>query len=104
MRTLPMMTAAALFAAVPALAATDDGAEILYSPIGGIENSHWFDYRTDILEAQQELDSDLADAGDQDDVFSARAEYRREVADALYDYQKEAVEAGLPIGRVYVGD
>lgn len=91
-----------MIAAGAALANPSGDASIAHAPLGGYENSHWFDYQTDLLEAEEEMRSDLADADDEGDVFDARAEYREELADALTDYQKEAIEAGLPVGRVYV--
>ena len=106
MRTTLISAAAAMALALPgaALADTPADADILYSPVGGVENNHWIDYQTDLLEAESELRSDLARATDEDDVFDARAEYRAELADAMHDYQKEMIEDGYPIGRVIVGD
>ncbi len=39
--------------------AREQEALIITSPIAGIENSLWFDYRIDVTEAQKELTSDL---------------------------------------------
>lgn len=97
------VVASATLVACAGLANPPSRPPVVETPFGGLEDNHWFDYRTDLLEAEEELRSDLADADDEADVFDARAEYRTELADALTDYQKEAIEAGLPIGRVIFG-
>lgn len=89
--------------AVPLAAAsagTEEAPETLTSPIGGVENDYWYDYLTDITEAQQELDSDLARATDPEDVNDAWEEYYHELADARDDYAGEMAERGIRDGRV----
>ncbi|MEM6907929.1 MAG: hypothetical protein AAF494_04555 [Pseudomonadota bacterium] len=60
-------------------------------------NKWWVDYKTDISEAKRELRSDLRRATDAEDRFDAHEEYRREIADARYDYRKEMVERGYRV-------
>jgi len=62
-------------------------------------NSHYLDYKTDLSEARRELRSDLARANDKADRVDAWAEYRREVADARYDFEKEMAERGVTLTR-----
>ncbi|MEH6756004.1 MAG: hypothetical protein V7676_00670 [Parasphingorhabdus sp.] len=77
--------------------------EILRQPIGNVENNYWFDYLTDIQEAEHELKKDLARATDDEDRRDAKEEYRNEIADANKDYKKEMKEKGYNVGRVTVG-
>ncbi|MBV7266445.1 hypothetical protein [Erythrobacter ani] len=60
-------------------------------------NSYWLDYKTDISEAKRELASDLRRATDREDRREAHEEYRREIADARYDYRKEMWERGYRV-------
>ncbi|MEM9501046.1 MAG: hypothetical protein AAF941_04295 [Pseudomonadota bacterium] len=60
-------------------------------------NSWWLDFKTDISEAKRELRSDLRRATDEEDRRDAYAEYRREIADARYDYRKEMNERGYRV-------
>jgi hypothetical protein len=62
-------------------------------------NSHWLDYKTDLSEAKRELRKDLRRANDPADRVDAYAEYRREVADARHDYDKEMAERGYRVRR-----
>jgi len=77
---------------------------ILSQPIGDIENNFWFDYLSDIREAEHELKKDLKRATDDEDRRDAREEYRNEIADANKDYAKEMRERGYRVGRVTVGE
>lgn len=77
--------------------------QILTQPIAGVENNYWFDYVTDIREAEHELKKDLARATDDEDRRDAMEEYRNEIADANKDYKKEMKEKGYNVGRVTVG-
>lgn len=67
-------------------------------------NSYWRDYQDDLSEARRELRSDLRHAHKPSDRREVWAEYRREVADARYDYGKEMREKGYQIGTVLVED
>ncbi|MGB3473143.1 MAG: hypothetical protein WBA51_20200 [Erythrobacter sp.] len=60
-------------------------------------NPWWLDYKTDISEARRELASDLRRATDAEDRRDAHEEYRREIADARYDYRKEMAERGFRV-------
>lgn len=62
-------------------------------------NPHYLDYKTDLSEAKRELRKDLARADDEGDRLDAWAEYRREVADARYDFAKEMAERGVKVTR-----
>ncbi|QFT78591.1 hypothetical protein [Erythrobacter sp. THAF29] len=62
-------------------------------------NSWWLDYKTDISEAERELDSDLRRATDEEDVRDAWEEYHREIADAKHDYRKEMRERGYRVAN-----
>jgi hypothetical protein len=63
-------------------------------PIAGVRNNYWYDYRSDIEEAQSELRKDLRRAKSDQDEREAWAEYRRELRDARSDYRKEMIEKG----------
>ena len=77
--------------------------QILTRPIADVENNYWFDYLTDISEAEHELTKDLARATDNEDREDAMEEYHTEIADANKDYRKEMFEKGYNVGRVTVG-
>lgn len=68
-------------------------------PIAGVRNNKWYDYRSDLAEAENELRKDLRRAKTDQDRREARAEYRRELADARHDYRKEMREKGYIAGR-----
>lgn len=76
---------------------------VFTKPIAGVRDNHWYDYRSDLEEAQIELHKDLKDADSYKDRRRAYAEYHREIADARHDYVKEAREKGLIRGTVTVG-
>ncbi|QJB70387.1 hypothetical protein [Parasphingorhabdus halotolerans] len=77
---------------------------ILTQPIANVENNYWFDYLSDIREAEHELTKDLRRATDEEDRRDAYEEYRNEIADANKDYRKEMRERGYRVGRVTVGN
>lgn len=83
-------------AASPALA--QDGpivrAAVLQEPIAGRRNNYWYDYRSDVEEAENELRKDLRRAKTDQDRREAQREYVRELADARHDYRKEMREKG----------
>ncbi|MEP2103696.1 MAG: hypothetical protein ABJP02_16315 [Parasphingorhabdus sp.] len=78
--------------------------KILTHPIADVQNNYWFDYVSDIREAEHELKKDLARATDDEDRADAMEEYRNEIADANKDYKKEMREKGYRVGRVTVGE
>lgn len=73
---------------------------ILTSPIAGIKNSRWFDYRGDVNEAQKELHSDLRGASDIEDRRDAWEEYARELKQERMDYIEDMAEKGYRQGYV----
>ncbi len=79
---------------------------ILESPIAGVRNNLWYDYRSDVDEAENELRKDLRRAKSAQDKREAWAEYERELIDARKDYRKEMIEKRYilrPRGEVIVG-
>ncbi len=80
--------------------ARDEERLILASPIAGIKNSRWFDYRSDILEAQKELNSDLRGASDVEDRRDAWEEYAHELKHERVDYIEDMAEKGYRQGYV----
>ena len=104
-----LLVAAAIALALPsgaALAHLSDNIDhepILTHPIGDVANNFWFDYLTDIREAEHELEKDMKRASDDEDRRDAMEEYRSEIADANKDYRKEMRERGYRVGRVTVG-
>ncbi|WP_086606212.1 hypothetical protein [Erythrobacter donghaensis] len=75
---------------------------IFSTPIAGIENKLWFDYRIDIIEAQKELRSDLNRASDIEDLRDAWEEYARELRKERIHYIEEMAERGYRAGTVTV--
>lgn len=71
-------------------------------PIAGVYNKYWYNYRTDILEAEKELKSDLGRATDREDRWDAWDEWATEVVDADKDYTKVMRKKGYPVGRVSI--
>ena len=85
--TVSMMALPALLAggAIPTVTVAHPGPEahnhILTAPIAGKRNNYWFDYKSDIEEAESELESDLRRAKTAQDEREARAEFRGAVRD-----------------------
>lgn len=100
------LAATATQAAAPMLyeeaIARDEESRIINSPIAGIENRFWFDYRIDITEAQKELRSDLNRASDLEDARDAWEEYARELRQERKHYVEEMAERGYRMGTVTV--
>ena len=101
------LTAVASQAAVPLLHeeafARQEEKLIITSPIAGIQNRLWFDYRIDVTEAQKELASDLRHATDIEDRRDAWEEYGVELRKERIDYIEEMAERGYRQGTVTVG-
>ncbi|BAK65882.1 hypothetical protein SLG_12070 [Sphingobium sp. SYK-6] len=76
---------------------------VIATPIAGIENRFWFNYRTDINEARKELTSDLRRASDTEDLRDAWDEYRHELSHNRGRYVKEMAKRGYRYGTVTVG-
>lgn len=87
---------AAMIIAAPASAHPGQAAhqQIMQQPIGGKLNNHWYDYRSDVAEAENELRKDLRRAKKESDRREAYAEYNRELFDARKDYRQEMIEQG----------
>lgn len=108
------LAALALFAAPTAVmalpmlyeeqAARVEEARIIRSPIAGIENSNWFDYRANVGETKKELSSDLRQAGDTEDRREAWDEYGSELRHERSNYVKAMAKKGYRAPEVYVGD
>ncbi len=99
------LPATAAVAAVPygAMPPGFEAPHIRTSPIAGIVNQQWYNYKADILEAEKELRSDLRHATDREDRWDAWDEWQTEVVDADKDYVKEMRDKGYRTGRVTVG-
>lgn len=109
--TLPLAVlglATAAAAAAPMLheeqAARAEESLIIATPIAGIENQLWFDYRIDVTEAQKELASDLKHANDIEDRRDAWEEYARELKHEREDYIHDMAKRGYRYGRVIFVD
>lgn len=94
-------------AATPAFAHPGEGAHepVLSQPLANKRNNYWYDYRSDVDEAENELRKDLRRAKKPSDRREAWAEYNQELYDARKDYRKEMVELGyVRRGEVIVED
>jgi hypothetical protein len=78
--------------------------QIIAEPIGGIQNSFWFDYRINVNEAGKELTSDLRHASDTEDLRDAWEEYHTELAHERRHYVDEMAERGYRYSAVFVGE
>ncbi|MGB5076300.1 MAG: hypothetical protein WBO17_02330 [Sphingorhabdus sp.] len=79
--------------------------KVLDSPISGERNNYWYDYKSDLDEAESELRKDLRRAKTAQDRREAYNEYDRELVDARKDYVQEMRERGyLRRGTVQVLD
>lgn len=100
--------ASAASAALPRLyeeqMARAEEARIIKSPIAGIRNSRWYDYRTDIGEAEKELANDLAGAGDVEDRRDAWEEYAHELKHERHEYVEYMAKRGHRYGSVIWDD
>lgn len=76
---------------------------VMKAPIAGVYNNYWYDYRSDVEEAENELRKDVRRAKTTEDKREAWAEYNNELRDARKDYTKEMVEKGYIRRRVTVG-
>jgi hypothetical protein len=77
--------------------------EIREDPIAGQYDKHWYNYLTDLLEADKELKSDLRRATDAEDTGDAWEEYENELVDADKDYVEEMRDRNFRVGRVTLG-
>lgn len=74
--------------------------QIRQEPVAGQYDKRWFNYQTDIKEAEKELQSDLKRATDREDSEDAWEEYHHELVDADLDYVKAMRKRGFRVGRV----
>ncbi|WP_260922564.1 hypothetical protein [Novosphingobium sp. 9] len=93
MAALPMMYEESL--------AHQEEGRIIKSPIGGIENSHWFNYRANINESRKELVSDMRHASDTEDRRDAWDEYAHELNHERAGYVKYMAKRGYRMPQVY---
>lgn len=100
--------AGAATAALPALYEEQMGraeeARIIANPIAGIKNSRWYDYRSDVGEAQKELSSDLRRASDLEDRRDAWEEYAHELKNERVEYVRYMAKRGHRYGTVIWDD
>lgn len=75
---------------------------IFTSPIAGIQNRLWFDYRIDVMEAQKELSSDLRRASDLEDRRDAWEEYGNELSKERKRYIEKMAKRGYRMGTVTI--
>lgn len=105
---LALGIAGAATAALPMLyeqqMANEERARIITSPIAGIKNSRWFDYRTDVGEAEKELASDLRGASDLEDRRDAFEEYAHELKNERIEYVRYMAKRGHRYGTVIWDD
>ena len=73
-------------------------------PIAGVYNRFWYNYLSDVLEADKELKSDLRRATDEEDKLHAWKEYENELIDADKDYVEEMRDRNYRAGRVTIGN
>jgi hypothetical protein len=93
-------------ASVPARAhpGGENHVHILKAPLAGVRNNYWYDYKSDVEEAENELRKDLRRGKTTQDRREAWSEYNRELSDARHDYTKEMAEKGyIRRGQVTVG-
>ena len=100
--------AGAAAAALPPLyeeqMAREEIARIIHSPIAGIRNARWFDYRSDIGEAEKEFANDLAGASDVEDRRDAWEEYAHELKNERVEYVQYMAKRGHRYGTVIWDD
>ncbi len=100
--------ATAASAAVPMLYeerfARNEESKIITSPIAGIQNSLWFDYRINVLESKKELSGDLRRATDIEDRRDAWEEYAVELKHERVHYTKKMAKKGYRMGNVTIVD
>lgn len=82
--------------------AREEEKRIIAAPIAGIQNSLWFDYRIDVMQAQKELSSDLRRANDTEDRRDAWEEYGNGLAKERKTYVKKMAKRGYRMGTIIV--
>ncbi|MBO9671279.1 MAG: hypothetical protein J7485_12255 [Sphingobium sp.] len=84
--------------------AHEEEGRIITSPIGGVENHFWYDYRVNILESQKELARDLREASKTKDMRNAWDEYRGELSHERGHYVHVMAKRGYHAPSVEVID
>lgn len=84
--------------------AHEEEGRIITSPIAGIENHYWYDYRVNVLETQKELASDLRHASKAKDMRNAWDEYRGELSHERGHYVHVMAKRGYHSPSVEVVD
>jgi hypothetical protein len=84
--------------------AHEEEGRIIESPIAGIQNHYWFDYRGNVLESQKELANDLRHASKAKDMRNAWDEYRGELSHERGHYIHVMAKRGYVTPRVEVVD
>nr|WP_314465518.1 hypothetical protein [uncultured Novosphingobium sp.] len=74
---------------------------VIQNPIGGVQNSKWYDYRINVNESQKELTSDLRRATDIEDQRDAWEEYGTELHKERGKYVSYMSKRGYRVPQVY---
>ncbi len=74
---------------------------VIQNPIGGVQNSKWYDYRINVNESRKELASDLRHASDIEDRRDAWEEYGTELHQERGKYVKYMSKHGYRVPQVY---
>ena len=83
---------------------TENHVVVRKEPVAGQYNKYWYNYRSDVLEADKELKSDLRRATDEEDRRDAWEEYEQELVDADKDYVKKMRKRNFRVGRVTISN
>ncbi len=70
---------------------------IIDTPIAGIENELWFDYRLDVIKAQKKLNEKLREADDIEDRRRSWERYAVELKERRENYIKAMAKKGFRI-------
>ena len=98
-----VLSLAAMAVPAAAHAGNEEHPAIRSEPIAGVYNRFWYNYLSDVLEADKELKSDLRRATDEEDKRDAWKEYENELIDADKDYVEEMRDRNYRVGRVTIG-
>jgi len=103
---LIMGLAIASAATSPTLAhsGTERHVKVRNEPVAGQYDKYWYNYLSDVLEADKELKSDLRRATDEEDRRDAWEEYEHELVDADKDYVKKMRKRNFRVGRVTISN
>lgn len=99
---VPMSAMAVVPAMYEERVARAEESKIIQTPLGGIENKYWFNYRANVNESQKELSTDLRKASDIEDQRDAWEEYATELRHERGTYTKAMVKRGYRVPSVYI--